>query len=167
MKIWENGVVRDMTAAEIAEAKKQVTIQAAVEKTRPLTEVEIARMLLEQQINTLSVDDATSSRMVDYYPEWEPGKSYASGEKARCDGILYKCSQAHTSQSGWTPAAAPSLWDAVQYRNGYRVISETITATGAFALGEYGWWGDYLYRSTIASNVWTPDDYPEGWTQIM
>lgn len=167
MKIMENGKVREMTAEEIAAVEKQAEIQAAVERTRSLTEVEVTRMLLEQQINTLSVDDATSSRMADYFPAWESGIAYTAGFRVRYNGNLYKCTQSHTSQSDWTPAAAPSLWDAVQYRNGYRVIPETISAAGAFALGEYGWWGDHLYKSTIASNVWTPEAYPTGWEEVL
>ena len=61
-----------------------------------------------------------------------------------------------------TPDAAPTLWEDIAYRQGYRIIPATITAGTAFAQGECGWWGDVLYRSTIASNVWTPDAYPAG-----
>ena len=39
-------------------------------------------------------------------------------------------------------------------------------AVRAYALGECGWWGDVLYRSTIASNVWTPEAYPAGWEAV-
>ena len=38
------------------------------ERTRPFTESEVSRLLITQQINNLVVDDATASRMVDYYP---------------------------------------------------------------------------------------------------
>lgn len=167
MRILENGVVRDMTAEEIAAVKKQAEAQALEESTRTLTVEEVTRMLLEQQINTLSVDDSTSSRMVDYFPAWESGVAYTPGFRVRYNGNLYKCIQSHTSQSDWTPAAAPSLWDAVQYRNGYRVIPEVITATLAFAEGECGWWGDHLYRSTMDGNVYRPDTYPDGWEVIL
>lgn len=33
--------------------------------------------------------------------------------KAQKDGVLYKCVQAHTSQSDWAPGVAPSLWAAI------------------------------------------------------
>ena len=58
---------------------------------------------------------------------------------------------------------APALWEDIAYRDGFRIIPETITATLAFSMGEYGWWGDRLYESLIDGNVYTPDVYPQGW----
>ena len=49
---------------------------------------------------------------------------------------------------------------------GIRIIPEVITATTAFALGECGWWGDTLMRSTLAANVHTPDQYAAGWEVV-
>lgn len=43
-------------------------------------------------------------------------------------------------------------------------------ATGAAgkdgAKGADGWWGDTLYKSLLASNVWTPEAYPQGWEEV-
>ena len=64
------------------------------------------------------------------------------------------------------PAAAPPLWEDIQYRQGYRIIPETITAGLAFAKGEKGWWNDELYESLLAANVWTPAVNPDGWKKI-
>ena len=80
------------------------------ERTRPLTADEVSRMLIAQQINTLTVDDNTALRMVEFYPEWATGTDYAAGFKVQYGGKLYKCLTAHTSQDDWTPDAAPSLW---------------------------------------------------------
>lgn len=63
------------------------------------------------------------------------------------------------------PDNAPDLWEDIGYRDGYRIIPETITAGLAFGLDEYGWWGDTLYRSTMAANVYTPEQYPDGWEE--
>ena len=62
-----------------------------------------------------------------------------------------------------TPNAAPTLWEDIDYRDGYRVIPAVITAGTAFGLGELGWWGDKLYKSKLAANVYTPEQYPAGW----
>lgn len=44
-------------------------------------------------------------------PEWSPdGVSYEVGDLVTFEGTEYRALQAHTSQPGWTPAAAPSLW---------------------------------------------------------
>lgn len=61
------------------------------------------------------------------------------------------------------PAHAPTLWEAVMYRLGYRIIPETITVGLAFSEGEIGWWGDKLYRSKVNDNVYTPAQYPDNW----
>ena len=47
------------------------------------------------------------------YDTWRIGEEYAAAEKVRSAGRLYKCIQAHTSQEGWEPENAPSLWEAI------------------------------------------------------
>ena len=64
------------------------------------------------------------------------------------------------------PDHAPTLWAALEYRDGYRIIPETITVTTAFSEGEYGWWGDVLYRSKVNSNVYTPAQYADNWEVV-
>lgn len=61
------------------------------------------------------------------------------------------------------PDHAPTLWEDVLYRKGYRIIPETITVGLAFSEGEIGWWGDKLYRSKVNNNVYTPAQYPDNW----
>lgn len=164
----ENGKVREMTAEEIAAVKKQAEAQALEESTRTLTVEEVTRMLLEQQINTLSVDDATASRMVDYYPTLTGGGSLIpAGTKINWGGQLKRAAVDLWDTTGNDPGSAPNLWEDVNYRSGYRVIPEVITATLAFAEGECGWWGDHLYRSTMDGNVYRPDTYPDGWEVIL
>lgn len=71
MKIYENGKYRELTPSEIAEMEKQANLSAIAERSRPLTESEVSRMLITQQINTLTVDDNTALRMRDFYPTFE------------------------------------------------------------------------------------------------
>lgn len=71
MRIYENGVYRDMTPEEIAAAEKEARKAEAIERSRPLTEAEVSRMLITEQINTLSVDDNTALRMMEFYPRFE------------------------------------------------------------------------------------------------
>lgn len=106
MKIYENGVIREMTAEEIAEVEEAQARYEAEEKHRTLTIGEVAEMLVRQQINTLAVDDQTALRMIAFYPDWEGGKAYAAGDKLVSGGKLYKVLQAHTSQETWVPGAA-------------------------------------------------------------
>lgn len=106
MKIYENGIYRDMTAEEIAATQDAAARAAAEEKRRPLTLPEVQEMLVRQRINTLTVDDATAYRMKEFYPAYEVGKTYAAGDKFIHGGELYRVLQAHTSQESWTPGVS-------------------------------------------------------------
>ena len=110
MKICENGVIRDMTAEEEAQYNEMAAKAAAEAKHRPISESEVMSMLIKEQINTLSVDDATAVRMTAFYPEWEKGRQYTVGYKVQYLGKLYKVIQAHTSQETWTPDITASLY---------------------------------------------------------
>ena len=103
MKIYENGIIRDMTADEIAAVQDAAVRAEAKEKRRPLSLGEVQEMMVRAQINTLLVDDATALRMVAYYPEWTAGTAYAAGDRVVYNGDLYKVLQAHTSQETWLP----------------------------------------------------------------
>ena len=103
MRIYENGVIRDMTAEEVAAMQDAAARAEAKEKRSPLSLGEVQDMMVRQQINTLAVDDATALRMVAYYPEWTAGTAYAAGDRVVYNGDLYKVLQAHTSQGTWLP----------------------------------------------------------------
>ncbi len=103
-------VYRDMTADEIAAIQAESARAEAHERHRHLTDGEVTRLIIRQQINTLTVDDQTALRMVEFYPEWEAGQSYTTGYKAQRGGKLWRCLQAHTAQNGWEPENAASLW---------------------------------------------------------
>ncbi len=112
-KICVNGKIRDFTPSEIAEMEKQANLAAIAERSRPLTEAEVSRMLITQQINTLTVDDNTALRMRDFYPEWTPNTAYSVGFKVQYKGNLWRVLQAHTSQDGWQPENVPALWEQI------------------------------------------------------
>lgn len=103
MKIYVNGTTREMTAAEIVALEAAAARAEAEEKHRPLSLGEVQEMMVRQQINTLSVDDATALRMMAYYPDWTVGTAYAAGDRVVYNGDLYKVLQAHTSQGTWLP----------------------------------------------------------------
>ena len=110
MRICENGIGRDMTAEEIAAIEAEAAKFEAYERTRPLTAEEVTAMLIRQQVNSLTVDDNTALRMLTFYPEWASDTDYTAGYKVQRGGKLWRCLQAHTSQAGWEPENAASLW---------------------------------------------------------
>lgn len=88
---------------------------------RPMSQSAVNKMLISQQINTLTVDDNTALRMSAYYPEWESGTEYTAeknrpvGYKVRHGKNLWKLRSEHTSMTGWEPGAVgtESLWEQV------------------------------------------------------
>ena len=110
MRIYDGKTYRDMTDEEIAAIEAEAARFEAAERTRPLTESEVSRMLIAQQINMLEVDNNTALRMVEFYPEWAENAEYTAEYKVQRNGKLWRCIQAHTSQTGWEPENAASLW---------------------------------------------------------
>ena len=114
MKVYDNGVYRDATSDELSYAHSASVIASVNDRTRPMTEPEVSRLLIAQQINTLSVDDNTALRMLEFYPAWEAGQAYNAGYKVQHGGKLWRCHQAHTSQTGWEPSTdTAALWEQI------------------------------------------------------
>ena len=165
MKICENGVIRDMSTEELAAMQDAVAQAEAEEKRRPLTAEEVYAMLIAQQINTLTVDDQTALRMVEYYPAPEAA-SYASGDRIQYNGKLYKCLQAHTAQADWNPVDAPSLWAEVLAGQDGTAIGEWVQpdSTNPYMRGDRVSYNGKTYESEVDNNVWAPGVY--GWVEI-
>lgn len=108
-----NGISVEMTEEEIAAMQAEAKRFELMEKSSPFTAEEVTAMLIRQQINTLSVDDNTALRMLDFYPEWASGQAYAAVYKVQRGGKLWRCLQAHTAQIGWEPENAASLWEQI------------------------------------------------------
>jgi len=113
------------------------------------------------------VDDKTASIAPELYGRMNnDGGLINAGTRINWNGLLKRAGTDLWDTQENNPDNAPTLWEDIAYRNGIRIIPDVITAGTAFAKGERGWRGDVLYESTIDSNVWTPEDYPEGWTKI-
>ena len=127
-----------MTAEEISAMEAEQAAYEAAERSRPMTAEEVTSLLIRQQINTLKVDDNTALRMLAFYPEWAAGQAYPSGYKVQSGGKLWRCVQAHTSQAGWEPENAASLWTEIcETHDG--TIDDPIPYSGNMALesGKY------------------------------
>lgn len=155
MKICINGVIRDMTPEEIAEMEGANARYEAEEKHRPLTIGEVSEMLIRQQINTLSVDDAAAIRMKDYYPPWESGKAYTAGNgcpvgyKVVRNGRLWKLRQEHTSQDNWAPGetGTESLWEEIcEQHDGTKYDPIPYNGNMELENGKYYTQGGVLYK---------------------
>ena len=102
-----NQIVTELTHDEIDSIQAEQAKAEVYERTRPLTEFEVTRLLIAQQINTIAVDDNTALRMVEFYPEWNSliGQTVdKAGFRFTYGGKLYKTIPAnHTFQANWVP----------------------------------------------------------------
>lgn len=109
MRIFDGKTYRDMTAEEIAAVQEAQAEYELNERTRPLTESEVSRMLIAQQINMLTVDDNTALRMMEFYPSFADmiGKTVDTiGFKVQHNGKLWATLQKYTTfQAQYEPGA--------------------------------------------------------------
>lgn len=105
MRVYENGVYREMTQEELEKAQVEQRKYEVYGKHRPLTPDEVNQMLIKAQINSVEIDDKTSLRMLDYYPIWQDliGQTASQGFKFTYNGKLYKVIQSHTLSESWVP----------------------------------------------------------------
>lgn len=120
------------------------------------------RSVIEQSAQSL--DDATASTAATLFPGLkQDGSLVKAGTRINWGGTVKRASVDLWDTEANNPDNAPTLWADLDYRDGYRIIPETITVTTAFSEGECGWWGDTLYRSRVNGNVYTPAVYPDNW----
>ena len=122
------------------------------------------RAIVEQAAESL--DDQTVSTAPTLLRKLkQDGKLVSAGTRINCGGTVKRAAVDLWDTAENTPDAAPTLWEDIDYRDGYRVIPSVIKAGTAFALDELGWWGGKLYKSKLAANVYTPEQYPAGWEE--
>lgn len=123
------------------------------------------RSIIEQA--TVSLDDKTASEGATLFPKLKnDGSLVRVGTRINWNGTIKKAAVDLWDTEENNPDNAPTLWENLEYKDGYRYIPEVITVTTAFALNECGWWKDELYKSLIDSNVYTPEAYPTGWEKL-
>lgn len=131
-----------------------------VERAREL------RAMIEKAAGA-GLDDKDGSTAVELYPVLTGnGALVDAGTRVNWKGKLKRAAVDLWDAPENTPEAAPDLWENVLYKNGARVIPETITVGLAFAKDERGYWGDDLYKSLVDANVYTPEQYAQNWERV-
>lgn len=114
------------------------------------------------------IDEVTASENAGLFLEWNEKSSYKANDLRQRNGQLYKCLQDHTAQADWTPENSPSLWKLIGINeNGIPEYSKPLSAADAYMKGDECMYNGVHKRSTIDNNVWTPDEYPEGWEDVI
>lgn len=122
------------------------------------------------QMFAASLSDEKAMEVASIYDGWLIGKSYevgtfvTYGENSVGDPQLYKVVQVHTSQADWTPDKTPALYVAIGLSDeGCPTWSKPTGAHDAYNIGDIVDYNGTLYKSTINGNIWSPDEYPQGW----
>lgn len=127
--------------------------------------LERARMLRKNIIvSSASLDDKVASETPELFSRLnENGELIKVGTRINWNGVLKRAAVDLYDTKENNPNNAPTLWEDIEYKEGYRIIPKTITVGTAFSKDELGWWNDTLYISLIDNNVWTPEQNPSGW----
>ncbi len=89
------------------------------------------RGVIERAAQSLTDDVALTA--ITLHPEWAAGHTYVRDHKVRQGGKLWRCLQLHTSQVGWEPENAASLWAQIcQTHSG--TLEDPIPYEGGMAL---------------------------------
>ena len=117
------------------------------------------------------VSDALALETIDMFPTWESiiGEEITADMLTKgCDryqynGALYKCVQAHTPQSDWTPDKTPALWVKVSLEEWPEWI-QPAGAHDAYNKGDKVTHNGKKWSSDVDANVWEPGVH--GWSEI-
>ena len=132
-----------------------------------MTRDEALRLRAIVELATESLDDQTASEGSSLFPRLKyDGSLIKTGTRINWHGMLKRAAVDLWDTDANSPDNAPTLWEDIAYKQGIRIIPDVITAGTAFALDELGWWQEHVYRSTIAANVYTPDQYAAGWELV-
>lgn len=117
-----------------------------------------------QHLNSLiaPLNDEDALEMTELFPMWSL-KAYIIGDRIQYDEKLYKCVQAHTAQSDWTPDITPNLWTRVSVDE----FPEWVQPTGAqdaYRLGDKVSHIGKHWQSEIDYNTYAPGVY--GWREV-
>ena len=103
------------------------------------------RYHIETAVQTLTDSEALEALVL--HPEWDADTDYLADYKVRRGGRLWRCIQAHTSQIGWEPENAASLWTEICETHA-GTLEDPIPYNGNMALesGKYYMQDGKIYR---------------------
>ena len=169
---FKNSVYNLLGHNDIAEAETVIVSRAST-----ADELTSQRADLDEQKNVAAItfvslaekgdiDEVTATEHADLFEAWVTDKGYTVGKiVTRPNGNLYKCVQAHRSQTGWEPENTPALWNKIgDPTEEYPEWSQPLGAHDAYPLGAKVSHNGKKWTSDVANNVWEPGVY--GWTEV-
>lgn len=131
-----------------------------------MTLVELAaklRPFIEKAAINLNDSDALEAK--ELFPIWKEDTLYEVDDRVRDNSVLYRCLQAHTSQVGWNPTAAASLWAKVLIPDPGEIPDwEQPSSTNPYQVGDKVRHNGKIWECMVSNNVWEPGIY--GWIEV-
>lgn len=174
MRIFDGKTYRDATPEELAQMESIVRRERFEEASRSLTPNEILHLDMRQRVNSLSIDNQTAGRMIDYFPTMQEvcaeGESIKALTRIRDDNdpsVIWRSNVDLWNTEENSPKNAPTLWDKIAYHNGIRIIPDVIPATLAWKMDELGWRDGHIYKSGMDGNVYLPGTQGAPWELML
>lgn len=145
-------IIRERRKIELLSAR-----QDSVESVSAIAFVTLAE--------TGTIDETTATEHATLFSPWAESIAYEAGAIRLYNENLYRCVQAHTSQSDWTPDTATSLWTKIGDPTAeYPEWSQPVGAHDAYSKGDKVSYNNKHWVSTADANVWQPGVY--GWDEV-
>ena len=101
--------------------------------------------------------DEQALTVKDLHEEWVPNKDYKTGDRRLYNEELYKCLQDHTTQKGWNPVDAPSLWAKILIPDPEEIPEwEQPESTNGYSIGDKVTHNGKTWESLVDNNIWEP-----------
>ena len=157
----------ELDEQEAAAAKNELQTLAVNAMMMNLAGDDLVETKNTYQTKLRSISDGAALKMPKVFPHWSGNsKEYVKGDKVLYNDVLYKVLQNHTSQEGWTPTSAPSLFAKVLTSEGEILDWEQPDSTNPYMKGDKVKFNGKIYESVIDNNVWSPEAYPQGWKEV-
>jgi len=145
-----------------------LTAAQVAELANPVTPEQLDRAIKAAARMAVDLDAATAEDvavLAPLYDAWQSGQAVEMGDVRRYDAGLYRCLQAHATQSDWTPAATPALWVRIAPPDaGPQPWAQPAGAHDSYQTGDRVTHEGATWESTIDANVWEPGVY--GWVEV-
>lgn len=127
--------------------------------------VSLGRITVKDKIIGGELTDTETQAITGLFEPWIPGSPVVVNDLRTSNGKLYKCVQAHATQSDWRPENTPALWVVVAAPG---VIADWVQpgSTNPYMIGDKVVFNGHIWESKINDNVWSPASYPAGWTDL-
>ena len=157
----------ELDEQEAAAVKNELQTLAVNVMMMSLADDDLVETKNTYQTKLRSISDGAALKMPELFPHWNGNsKEYVKDDKVLYNDVLYRVLQNHTSQEGWTPTSAPSLFAKVLTSEGEILDWEQPDSTNPYMKGDKVKFNGKIYESVIDNNVWSPEAYPQGWKEV-